>query len=133
MKTLEAICENLLLGRAKAVKELVQQALEEGLSPEQILEDGLIQGMTLLGEKFQRNEVFVPEVLIASRAMNMGMAVLKPYLVRDHIVPIGRACLGTVKGDLHDIGKNLVRMMLESRGFDLLHSNRSRTSMIPVS
>lgn len=120
MNTLEAISESLQLGRAKSVKELVQQALEEGFLPEQILQDGLIRGMALLGGQFQRNEVFVPEVLLASRAMNMGMVVLKPHLIKDGIVPVGRACIGTVRGDLHDIGKNLVKIMLESHGFDVI-------------
>lgn len=120
MNLLETIAEQLQTGHAKAVKELVQQALEEGYTPQRILEDGLIAGMEQLGEKFRLNEVFVPEVLVASRAMNMGMHVLKPKLIQDHVVPVGCACLGTVQGDLHDIGKNLVRMMLESRGFEVI-------------
>lgn len=120
MNLLESIAEQLQIGHAKAVKELVEQALEEGITPQRILEDGLITGMEQLGEKFRQNEVFVPEVLVASRAMNMGMNALKPRLIQDRVVPVGRACLGTVQGDLHDIGKNLVRMMLESRGFEVI-------------
>lgn len=120
MSILVEISENLQRGKAKIVKGLVQQALDEGLAAQQILEQGLMAGMAVIGEKFKNNEVFVPEVLVAARAMNMGTAVLKPILVEEGTKSIGRACLGTVKGDLHDIGKNLVRMMLESRGIEVI-------------
>ena len=120
MSILVDISENLQRGKEKIVKVLVQQALDEGLSAQQILEEGLMAGMAVIGEKFKNNEVFVPEVLVAARAMNMGTAVLKPMLVAEGSQAIGRACLGTIKGDLHDIGKNLVRMMLESRGIEVV-------------
>ena len=120
MSILVEISENLQRGKAKIVKGLVQQALDEGVGAQQILEDGLMAGMAVIGEKFKNNEVFVPEVLVAARAMNMGTAVLKPILIAEGTKSIGRACLGTVKGDLHDIGKNLVRMMLESRGIEVI-------------
>ena len=120
MSILSEISENLQHGKAKIVKGLVQQALDEGLSAQQILEEGLMSGMAIIGEKFKNNEVFVPEVLVAARAMNMGTSVLKPILVAEGTKAIGRACLGTIKGDLHDIGKNLVRMMLESRGIEVI-------------
>ena len=110
------ISEAMQKGRAKLVKELISAALEEGVSPKAILEDGLLAGMNIVGAKFKKNEVFVPEVLIAARAMNAGTAMLKPYLTASGAEPLGKACLGTVKGDLHDIGKNLVRMMLEGKG-----------------
>ena len=120
MSILVEISENLQRGRAKNVKALVQQALNEGLSAQQILEEGLMAGMNIIGEKFKNNEVFVPEVLVAARAMNMGTVVLKPALQMEGAQSIGRACLGTIKGDLHDIGKNLVRMMFESRGIEVI-------------
>ena len=120
MELLEQISENLQKGRAKAVKELVQQAVDQGLSPEQILEEGLLSGMNVVGEKFKKNEVFVPEVLVAARAMNMGTQVLKPLLVQAGVQATGRVCIGTVKGDLHDIGKNLVNMMMEGKGLEVI-------------
>ena len=114
------ISEAMQKGRAKLVKELISAALEEGVSPKAILEDGLLSGMNIVGAKFKKNEVFVPEVLIAARAMNAGTAMLKPYLTASGAEPLGKACLGTVKGDLHDIGKNLVRMMLEGKGLTVI-------------
>jgi len=120
MSILVEISENLQRGKAKMVKELVQQALDQGLTAQQILTEGLMDGMAVIGEKFKKNEVFVPEVLVAARAMNMGTALLKPILVQEGTKSVGKACLGTVKGDLHDIGKNLVRMMLESKGIEVI-------------
>lgn len=120
MSLLNEISENLQAGKAKVVKAQVQQALDEGISAQQILEEGLMAGMNIVGEKFRKNEVFVPEVLVAARAMNMGTAVLKPHLVQEGVQSIGKACIGTVRGDLHDIGKNLVRMMLESKGIEVI-------------
>lgn len=119
MEILDEISEFLQKGRAKNVKALVQQALNEGVDPKQILDDGLLNGMMIIGGKFKRNEVFVPEVLVAARAMNAGVAILEPKLVEIGNEPIGRAVIGTVKGDLHDIGKNLVGMMLKGAGFEV--------------
>ena len=116
MGILAQISELLQRGRAPKVKESVQQALEEGIDPKEILEQGLLSGMSIIGEKFKNNEVFVPEVLIAARAMNAGIEVLKPHLVAAGVESKGTAVIGTVKGDLHDIGKNLVKMMLEGKG-----------------
>lgn len=107
-------------GRAKAVKELVQKAIDEGIPAQEILEKGLLDGMTVVGEKFKRNELFVPEVMIAARAMSQGTAMLKPLLVQAGVEAAGRVCIGTVKGDLHDIGKNLVKMMMESKGLEVI-------------
>ena len=98
----------------------VEQALEEGLSPQNILEEGLMDGMNIIGQKFKDNEVFVPEVLVSARAMNMGMEALKPYLLQENAKPAGKVVIGTVKGDLHDIGKNLVKLMMESKGFEVI-------------
>ncbi len=120
MSILQEISEFLQKGRAPIVKEKVQAALDEGISPKVILEEGLLAGMGAIGVRFKNNEVFVPEVLIAARAMNMGAQVLKPYLAEAGVESKGTAILGTVKGDLHDIGKNLVRMMLEGKGIDVI-------------
>lgn len=120
MAILDEISEFLQKGRAPIVKEKVQAALDEGISAKDILEKGLLAGMGVVGEKFKNNEVFVPEVLIAARAMNMGVAVLKPYLAEDGVESKGTAVIGTVKGDLHDIGKNLVKMMLEGKGINVI-------------
>jgi len=120
MSKINEISEALQKGKAKVVKQLVEEAVAEGIPAKEILEDGLLSGMNIIGVKFKNNEVFVPEVLIAARAMNTGTALLKPYLAESGVEPIGRAVLGTVKGDLHDIGKNLVRMMLEGKGIEVI-------------
>ena len=120
MIILSEISENLQKGKSKLVKEMVQQALDEGSNPEQILNEGLLAGMSVIGEKFKNNEVYVPEVLVAARAMNMGVQVLKPHLAAQGVQATGRVCLGTVQGDLHDIGKNLVKMMMEGKGLEVI-------------
>lgn len=120
MSVVSEICEFVQKGRAKNVKELVTQALEDSISAKEILDNGLIAGMMAIGEKFKKNEVYVPEVLIAARAMNMGVAILKPHLTQEGVEPIGKAVICTVKGDLHDIGKNLVKMMLEGVGVECI-------------
>ena len=120
MSLLEDLSAALQAGRAPKVKEMVQQAIDEGISAKDILEQGLLDGMSVVGEKFKNNEIFVPEVLIAARAMNAGVAILKPYLVDAGVESKGTAVIGTVKGDLHDIGKNLVKMMLEGRGLNVI-------------
>ena len=120
MSILTDISENLQRGKAKVVKELVQQAIDEGVPAQQILDEGLLSGMSVVGEKFKNNEVFVPEVLVAARAMNMGAALLKPLLAESGMKASGRVCIGTVKGDLHDIGKNLVKMMMEGKGIEVI-------------
>jgi len=120
MTTVQEICECLIKGQAPKVKELVQRAVAEGVTPETILSEGMIAGMNTIGERFKKNEVYVPEVLIAARAMHAGMSVLKPLLVAAGVQPLGKVVMGTVKGDLHDIGKNLVCMMLEGAGFQVV-------------
>jgi len=114
------IQEELQKGKAKIVKELTENALSQEISAKDILEQGLLAGMDVIAVKFKNNEVYVPEVLIAARAMNAGMEVLKPHLAQSGAKPIGRALIGTVKGDLHDIGKNLVRMMFEGKGIEVI-------------
>ncbi len=117
---LSLISEKLQAGRAKEVVALVQQALDEGMSAQSILQDGLMAGMAVVGVRFKNGEAFVPEVLVAARAMNKGAAVLKPHLAAEGAKATGRVCLGTVQGDYHDVGKNLVKMMLESKGLEVI-------------
>ena len=120
MSVLTEISEALQKGRAKQIKVLVPQALEEGIPAQQILEEGLLAGMGIIGQKFKNNEVFVPEVLVAARAMNAGAELLKPALTDAGVQTKGKVCLGTVTGDLHDIGKNLVRLMFEGKGLEVI-------------
>lgn len=117
---LKNISERLQAGRAKEVQALVQQALDEGVPSIRILEDGLMAGMAIVGERFKNGEAFVPEVLVAARAMNKGVELLKPYLAASGKKASGKVVIGTVKGDLHDVGKNLVRMMLEGKGLEVI-------------
>ena len=119
MSILNEITENLQKGKSKLVKEQVQAALDEGIASKEIL-TALLDGMSVIGEKFKNNEVYVPEVLVAARAMNMGAQILKPHLASDGVQAKGKVCIGTVKGDLHDIGKNLVKMMLEGKGLEVI-------------
>ena len=120
MELLNQISQNLQCGKAKVVKQLVQQAIDGGIPVQQILNEGLLDGMNIIGEKFKNNEVFVPEVLVAARAMNMGTQLLRPLMAQEGVEAIGKVCIGTVKGDLHDIGKNLVKMMMEGKGFEVV-------------
>ena len=120
MADLKAIAENLINGKAPAVEEGVRQAMEEKVPVRDILYDGLIAGMNVVGERFKNNEFYIPEVLIAARAMKAGMALVRPKLLEEKIEPIGTISIGTVKGDLHDIGKNLVAMMMEGAGFEVV-------------
>ena len=117
---LDQIAKELFVGNAKAVAELTQKALSEGFSPQEILNEGMIKGMNEVGVKFKANEIYVPEVLIAARAMKAGMEILKPKLAETGVEPVGKMIIGTVKGDLHDIGKNLVAMMMEGAGFEVI-------------
>ncbi len=120
MSVFEDISQLLQRGRAKDLSALVQKTLDEGVPAKQILTDGLIGGMGIVGEKFKNNEIFVPEVLIAARAMNAALAILKPALAASGVEPVGKAVICTVKGDLHDIGKNLVKMMIEGTGIECI-------------
>ncbi len=115
-------------GRADYVAALVSQALEVGVPAEQILYDGLLEGMRRLGVKFRKNEVYVPEVLVAARALNRGMSLLRSGLVGEGVEPIGKVVLATVKGDMHDVGKNLVRMMMEGSGLEVVDLGVNRTA-----
>ena len=117
---LTEISEKIQKGKTKDIKALVPKALEEGVSASEILNAGLLDGMNIIGIKFKNNEVFVPEVLIAARAMKAGTDILKPYLVSDNVSAKGKVVLGTVRGDFHDIGKNLVKMMMEGHGLEVI-------------
>lgn len=115
---LEKIASNLYNGDDKVVAELVREALDQGMAPPEILSGGLIAGMDEVGKDFKAGDLFVPEVLIAARAMSAGMGILRPLLAESDVPSAGKCLIGTVKGDLHDIGKNLVKMMLEGAGFE---------------
>jgi len=120
MVNLEEIRDDVVQGKAPQVKDLVQKAIDEGQDVEEVLNQGLISGMGIVGEKFERNEFYIPEMLIAARAMKQGMQILRPLLTEKGIETIGTVILGTARGDLHDIGKNLVGMMLEGAGFEIV-------------
>ena len=120
MADLNAISEALQKGKANDVKQMVQAAIDEGVTARQVLEEGMMAGMDVVGRKFKNNEVYVPEVLIAARAMNAGIEILRPLLINEKVKPRGTVVIGTVKGDLHDIGKNLVKMMMEGKGFNVI-------------
>jgi 5-methyltetrahydrofolate--homocysteine methyltransferase len=120
VNNLEAVYNAVLDGDAKGAKEGVQAALDAGVPAESILKDGLIAAMTEVGRLFEENEYFVPEMLVAARAMQQGLAIIKPQLAEGGATPMGKVIVGTVKGDLHDIGKNLVAMMLEGSGFEVI-------------
>jgi len=120
MRTLTEIAESVEAGDSARVKELTRKALSQGQRPDKILDDALVPGMSAVGEKFKNNEVFIPEVLIASRAMNVGLDILRPLFSPDRSYLRGRIILATVKGDLHDIGKKIVGMMLEGSGYDVV-------------
>jgi len=120
MEILENIKESVINGKQEECSELVQKALDDGVKVESILNDGLIAGMNVVGKRFKEGEYFVPEVLIAARAMNFGMSIIEPLLIESGIESAGRVVLGTVKDDIHDIGKNLVGMMIKGSGFDVI-------------
>ena len=120
MADLQALADALIKGDRNTVSEMTQAALDANTAPKEILENGLIAGMSVIGARFKANEVYVPEVLIAARAMHAGLAILQPALVAAGVEPIAKVVLGTVKGDLHDIGKNLVGMMLTGAGLEVI-------------
>ena len=117
---LQEISTNVELGKVKVVKELVQKAIDEQINPKVILDDGLLFGMNKVGEKFKNNVVYIPEVLVSARALNQGTQLLKPYFNESGLKSIGKVCIGTVEGDLHDIGKNLVKMMMEGKQLEVI-------------
>lgn len=118
---LKQITEKLYAGEKDAVAELTQKALDDGMTPEEVLNRGLIVGMDKVGVDFRDGELFVPEVITAARAMHAGMDILRPLLADRNIASVGKVIIGTVEGDLHDIGKNLVMMMLDGGGFEIVN------------
>ena len=120
MVDLKALAEAVIKGDQNAAVDMTKAAIEDGMAPKSILDDGLIAGMDIIGDRFKKNEVYIPEVLIAARAMKMAMEVLEPELVKAGVKPVGKLVIGTVQGDLHDIGKNLVAMMLKGAGFEVI-------------
>jgi 5-methyltetrahydrofolate--homocysteine methyltransferase len=120
MVELKELQEALFLGDISKVKEIIQKALQENIDPKEILEQGLIKGMEIVGIKFKNNDIFLPEVLLASQAMYGGMELLQPILIKSGVKAVGKVIIGTTKGDLHDIGKNLVAMMLKGGGFEVV-------------
>jgi 5-methyltetrahydrofolate--homocysteine methyltransferase len=120
MADLKALAEAVIRGDQATAVSVTKQALKEKVAPKQILDEGLIAGMDVVGARFKNNEIYIPEVLIAARAMKMAMEVLEPELVKAGVQPIGKLVIGTVQGDLHDIGKNLVSMMLKGAGFEVI-------------
>ena len=120
MSIFSDISDNLQRGRVKAVCELIKQAIVENISAKDILELGLLDGMNIVGVKFKNDELYVPEVMIAARAMKAGTELLRPLLAGEGVKASGKVCIGTVKGDMHDIGKNLVRMMMEGKGLEVI-------------
>lgn len=117
---LQLLSESLIKGNCAQVSVLVKKALREKLKPGVILQKGLICGMDVIGEKFKNKEIFIPEVLVSAKAMHTGLDILKPYLAKDRSKPRAKAVLGTVEGDIHDIGKNIVKIMLEGSGYEVI-------------
>ena len=120
MNLFEQISLSLQAGEDDNVARLIQQAIDSGLTPQRILDDGLLAGMAIIGNKFKAHEIFLPDVLLAARAMYSGLDILKPHLVKEAVLSRGKIVLGTVQGDLHDIGKNLVGIMLKGAGFEVI-------------
>jgi 5-methyltetrahydrofolate--homocysteine methyltransferase len=120
MADLKALAEAIIKGDQNTAVEITRSALEEGTPAESVLNEGLVAGMDVVGDRFKKNEVYIPEVLISARAMKMAMEILEPELVKAGVEPIGKLVIGTVQGDLHDIGKNLVAMMLKGAGFEVI-------------
>ena len=120
MADLKALSEAVIKGDQSTAVKITQEAIDEGMVPGEILTNGLVAGMSVIGERFKKNEVYIPEVLIAARAMKSAMEILEPKLVETGVQPLGTVVIGTVQGDLHDIGKNLVAMMLKGAGFNVV-------------
>jgi 5-methyltetrahydrofolate--homocysteine methyltransferase len=120
MADLKALADAVIKGDQSTAAEITKSALEEGTAAKNVLEEGLIAGMDVVGARFKNNEIYIPEVLIAARAMKMAMEFLEPELIKAGVEPVGKFLIATVQGDLHDIGKNLVAMMLKGAGFEVI-------------
>jgi 5-methyltetrahydrofolate--homocysteine methyltransferase len=120
MADLKSLADAVIKGDQNTAMEITKAALEEGTEAKNVLKEGLIAGMDVVGARFKNNEIYIPEVLIAARAMKMAMQILEPELIKAGVEPVGKFVIGTVQGDLHDIGKNLVAMMLKGAGFEVI-------------
>jgi len=120
MTIFEKIADEVQKGHAAAVEALVNEAVSKNIPADRIMDDGLVEGMNIVGEMFKNNECFIPEVLVSARAMTVGLGILKPILAEKNVKPIGKAVIGTIQGDLHDIGKNIVGMLLQGAGFEII-------------
>jgi 5-methyltetrahydrofolate--homocysteine methyltransferase len=120
MTIFEKIADEVQKGNSQTVEELVKEALSAEVSLEGILNEGLVEGMNIVGEKFKNNECFIPEVLVSAKAMKLGLDILKPLLAETNVRPLGKVVIGTIQGDLHDIGKNIVSMLLQGAGFEVI-------------
>lgn len=120
MEIFDTIADEVQKGNSNSVEELIKKSLTEDIPAEEILNNGLIKGMEIVSEKFKNNEIFIPEVLVSAKAMNAGLGILKPLLAQANVKPLGKVVIGTVRGDLHDIGKNIVAMMLQGAGFEII-------------
>ncbi len=120
MTIFEKIADEVQKGNSETVEELVTEALSSEVSVEKILNEGLVAGMNIIGEKFKNNECFIPEVLVSAKAMTLGLEILKPRLAESNVKPRGKVVIGTIQGDLHDIGKNIVAMLLQGAGFEVV-------------
>lgn len=120
MTVFEKIADEVQKGNSEAVQTLVNEALSQEIPAEPIMNEGLVRGMNIVSEKFKNNECFIPEVLVSAKAMTVGLGILKPLLAEKNVKPLGRAVIGTIQGDLHDIGKNIVGMLLQGAGFEII-------------
>jgi 5-methyltetrahydrofolate--homocysteine methyltransferase len=119
MKILNEISENVIKGDADGVAELVQKALNESIDLQEIMHEGMVSGMTVIGERFKKNEIFLPEMMVAARAMNAGLDIIEPLIAKSNARYVGKVVIGTVKDDLHDVGKNMVKIMFKGSGFQV--------------
>lgn len=119
MEILNEISENVVKGDAHAVAELVQGALDGGVDLQRIMNEGMVKGMTVIGERFKNNEIYLPEMMVAARAMNAGLDIVEPLMAKSNTSYMGRVIIGTVRDDLHDVGKNMVRIMFKGAGFQV--------------
>jgi 5-methyltetrahydrofolate--homocysteine methyltransferase len=120
MTIFENIADEVQKGNSEAVEALVNEAVSQNIPADRIMDDGLVEGMNIIGEKFKNNECFIPEVLVSAKAMTAGLGILKPLLAEKNVKPMGKVVIGTIQGDLHDIGKNIVSMLLQGAGFEII-------------
>ena len=120
MTIFEKIVDEVQKGNSESVEALVNEALSQEIPADTIMDDGLVEGMNIISEKFKNNECFIPEVLVSAKAMTVGLGILKPLLAEKNVKPLGKVVIGTIQGDLHDIGKNIISMLLQGAGFEII-------------